>query len=88
MKVVTLVSRYTAWEEYGVILSVVVDKADDSFNICEAGDVVGGDMAVSSGSQTVLQPTLLDGIVFGDADVVEEAEGGETDLVSSEVKLR
>ena len=66
----------------------MVDKADDPLNICEAGDVVGGDVAVSSGSQAILQPTLLDGIVLGDADVVEEVEGGETDLVSLEVKLR
>ena len=64
----------------------MVDKADDSLYISETGDVVGGDVAVNSGSKTVLQPTLLDGIKFGDADVVEEAEGGETDLVSSKVK--
>ena len=66
----------------------MVDETDDPLNICEAGDVVGGDVAVSSGSQTVLQPTLLDGIVLGDADVVEEAEGGEADLVSWEIELR
>ena len=58
-----------------------------TLNVSEAGGVVGGDVAMSSGSQTVLQPTLLDGIKFGNADVVEEAEGGETDLVSSKVKL-
>ena len=74
MKVVVLVSRYSSWKEYGIVLQKVMDEAEDLLNITNTGDIVWGDVTVLSWSHPILKPALLDGIQFRDPNIVQETE--------------